>query len=422
MFRIPKSSSAGLIVYRALSDCAAKGSLFIVTILAARRLSPEAFGAFSIASTFGWILAVAADCGIQLHVARSVAVDRAGAPETLARWLRLRLETSAAAILVAIAVVVVVRPPFGTAFLLLAAAYVVSGLIEFTYYFYRGAGRTDLESSMTLVHRLSMLGCASAILVWRPTLPGIGLALLLPAIVVLLLALTAARRLAVSMRADSPSFDRRHAGIGREFLVDILPIGAGIVLSALYFRIDLFLVDAWLGQAAAGSYNAVFRIVEALRLFPAAAIAVALPVLFRAGDRKPVGRIVTWVTLFALAVSAAGIAVAPWLIPTIYGNGYASAVPAFRILLLSFPLFSVNYALTHQLIGWRGQNAYVGVCAAALAGNVALNAVLIPAEGVAGAAWATFWTELILTAGCLSALRARAPREPEHSAVAAVTP
>ena len=64
-------------------------------------------------------------------------------------------------------------------------------------------------------------------------------------------------------------------------------------------------------------------------------------------------------------------------------------LPAFRILVLSFPLFSLNYALTHQLIGWDGQRAYAAICAVALLRQLALNARLIPALSIDGAAWAT---------------------------------
>jgi O-antigen/teichoic acid export membrane protein len=86
-------------------------------------------------------------------------------------------------------------------------------------------------------------------------------------------------------------------------------------------------------------------------------------------------------------------------------------VPAFRILALCLPLFSFNYALTHQLIGWDGQRAYVGICAAALVANVALNTRLIPTLSIDGAAWATLGTEVVVTAGCVIALaRASANR------------
>jgi O-antigen/teichoic acid export membrane protein len=74
--------------------------------------------------------------------------------------------------------------------------------------------------------------------------------------------------------------------------------------------------------------------------------------------------------------------------------------------MLSFPLMSLNYVLTHQLIGWHRQRAYLIVCALALVLNVTLNIWLVPADGIEGAAWATLWTEVLLTAGCAWGLRA----------------
>ena len=106
----------------------------------------------------------------------------------------------------------------------------------------------------------------------------------------------------------------------------------------------------------------------------------------------------------ALAASAVLWAASGWLIPFLYGRHYAAAVPAFRILLLSLPLLSLNYALTYQLVGWNGQRAYAAICALALIVTVALNARLIPAWSIDGAAWATLGTELCVTAGCAVAL------------------
>ncbi len=149
----------------------------------------------------------------------------------------------------------------------------------------------------------------------------------------------------------------------------MFPIGAGIVLSALYFRIDIFLVQLWKGTESVGLYNAVFRLVEALRLFPAAVLAVVLPSLCRAGDKRPLVQVSVAVTVFAVAATLVLWAAAGWVIPLSYGSAYAAAVPAFRILLLSFPLFSLNYALTHQLIGWDGQRAYAAICGVGAVGQ-----------------------------------------------------
>ena len=52
----------------------------------------------------------------------------------------------------------------------------------------------------------------------------------------------------------------------------------------------------WSGTEAVALYNAVFRLVEALRLFPAAVLAVALPSLCRAGDLRPLVRVAVPIT------------------------------------------------------------------------------------------------------------------------------
>jgi len=203
---------------------------------------------------------------------------------------------------------------------------------------------------------------------------------------------------------DNDSFIHPRPRQWHTFRRDVWPIGAGIVLSSLYFRIDVFLVQLWAGTEPVALYNAVFRLVDALRLFPAAVLAVALPSLCRAADLRPLARVAAPITGFAIAATAAGWLAAGWLIPLLYGARYAGAVPAFRILLLAFPLLSLNFALTHQIVAWNGQRAYAAICALALVVNIALNARLVPASSIEGAAWATLGTELFLTAGCLVAL------------------
>jgi O-antigen/teichoic acid export membrane protein len=189
-----------------------------------------------------------------------------------------------------------------------------------------------------------------------------------------------------------------------EAVRDIVPLGIASVLAALYFRVDVLLLEAWHGTEAAGLYNAVFRIVEALRLLPAAVLAVAMPVLFRAVDARAVVRVASSLTALAAAVSVALWLVADWIVPWTFGGAYSPAVPAFRVLLLGFPLMALNYALTHQLIGWNRHGAYAALCAAALAVNLAVNSRLIPQLSLLGAAWATVATEGVLTSGCLAVL------------------
>ena len=403
-----RRQQAVLVAYRALSDVAGKGAFFVVTLLAARRLSQDAFGLFSLGTTVGWIAAVATDFGIQLHLARAVAQRPDDAGGLLRAWLKVRIWTAALA-LASVAVGLALTSPspaFSRAIGLFTLVYVVNGLIEFLHYFYRGLGRSDLESTLTLGQRASMLALATAALWWAPNVTVLAAAMAIPAVATLFFSGWLAMRLAgsIGLRGSMASTTPTSSGEPRTSLGSVIPIGAGIVLSALYFRVDVLLVQSWQGTTAVALYNAVFRLVEALRLFPAAVLAVALPVLFQATSRQVLVKLSSMLTAAASVVSLALWLSAGFLIPFLYGTRYADAVPVFRVLLLAFPLMSLNYALTHQLIGWHGHRAYAVICGAALAFNVALNMKLIPSIGILGAAWATVATELVITLGCVIAL------------------
>ena len=399
-----------LVAYRAFSDVAGKGAFLLITIVAAHRLPRQGFAVFSLASALGWIVAVATDSGMQLHVARAVARQPHEAGTILRRWLRTRVLAAAAALIV-VAVGVWLTPggaEYAIPVVLFALVYVVNGLIEFLHYFFRGLERSEVESSLVLGQRLTVLVCGVAVLTWAPTLTLLAAAMLAPALVTFGVGLGLAHGLSREARARDRGAEALesggpHASFGR----DVLPIGVGIVLSALYFRIDLFLVQIWRGSEAVALYNAAFRLVEALRLFPAAALAVALPSLCRAETAAPVLRLSAALVAFATVCALVLSSTAPWLVPLIYGAKYAGAAPAFRILAWAFPLFALNYALTHQLIGWDGQTIYAWVCGAALAANLALNARLIPTQSIEGAAWATLLTETVVTGGCLLGIRSR---------------
>ncbi len=309
-----------LIGYRTLSDLIAKGAFFLVTVMAARRLPVDAFGVFALGSTMGWILAVASDFGMQLHLSRAVAQQPHSARRLLSGWLRIRLGTAVGGLTVFALGLVVTGSggAYGPAILVLAVVYAVSGLTEFLNYFYRGIGRSDIESSLTVAQRIGTLATAALVLWWLPSVTALAFALLVPAVLTFAASLWQAWQLSA---ADRSSADHR-VSLARS-AGDVLPIGAGILLSALYFRVDVLLIEMWNGPAAVGQYNAVFRLIEALRLFPAAVVAVALPVLFRASDPRPLIRTSASVTLFGL-----GVTLVLWVAATpLIGRLYGSAVP-----------------------------------------------------------------------------------------------
>jgi O-antigen/teichoic acid export membrane protein len=398
-----------LVGYKAASDLVGKAAFFAILIFAARRLSRDAFGILSLASTLGWMLSVGTDFGLQLYVAREVARSPHLAAGILRPILRLRIELAAAAIVLVVPLAFIWLPRSdGMSFVLITAAYLASSLVEFLNYVYRGLSRSDLESSLNLAQRLTSLVAALILLARWPRLGALAAALFVPPVAVFWYSLHAVGKLVGAPQAGcGPGIleDLSRARLAR----DVLPIGTGIILSALYFRIDLFLLEFWSDLQTVALYNAVFRLVEALRLFPAALLAVVLPSVFRQRDGRLVWRLSSGLAAFGVVVAAVLYGSAPRIVGLAYGAAYLPAVPAFRVLLMAFPLLSLNYGLTHQLIGWDGQRAYAAICGAALVVNLLMNALLIPRLASVGAAWSTLGTEIFLTGACGLMLLAKAP-------------
>ena len=87
-----------------------------------------------------------------------------------------------------------------------------------------------------------------------------------------------------------------------------------------------------------------------------------------------------------------------------YGEPFRASATTLSILGLAIPLFFLNYALTHQVIGWDGQRAYLAIAVLALAVNVLANLSLVPPLAANGAAAATVLTEIVVTLGCIFVL------------------
>jgi O-antigen/teichoic acid export membrane protein len=397
----PSRRSARLVAYKATADVVSKTVTLVVTIAAARVLAPDAFGVLALAMTTGWILGVASDAGLPLYLARTVASDVGGTGSAIRDVLRWRIRLGLAALAIGFVVAARFAPAADVvAFALIVAAQLAGAVLDTLSHVFRGLRRSEIESTITIVQRVVAALLVAAVLAWKPTLLLVAVALLLPPIGAVCVSMTIARRVA-PLPTSSPA---AHLTFAR-FRTAAAPIGLGVLISAIYFRCDVYFVNYWHGFDTVGLYNAVFRLVEAVRLFPAAVLAVAFPDLVGAATGRPVTRLAVLLVSVGALAAAVTIAAAPGLVHLAYGPAYAAAAAPLKVLALALPLLFLNYALTHQVIAWDGQRKYLAVTLAGLVTNVAGNLLLIPGQGMLGAAWSTVFTECVITAGCLLALR-----------------
>ena len=414
------------IVLKGVADAGGKAVTLVITAVAARTLVSDAFGVMALAMGTGWLLGVATDAGLSMYLAREASRHRERARALLGEVMVVRAGLAySAAVVIALFAGQMVPPHWKLQFVLVVSAQLTGAVLDTVSHYFRGLERSDIESAIHLSQRGLTLALSLVVLWWWPRLDYLGAAMLTPVTVALAVAIGLALKLPGAGSRES-GVEAPHAGHEsltlRRFIRNVLPLGLGVLLSALYFRIDIYFIERWHGLEAVGGYNAVFRLVEAARLLPAAVMAVTFPLLVNATNTGLVQRIGGWLTFAGAALAIVTVAGAEVIVTTIYGVPYGYTASAFAVLSLALPLFFLNYALTHQVIGWDGQRAYLSIAAAALVANVVANLVLVPARGIVGAAIATVLTEVVVTAGCVIALRGRTVADAAPMDVSTVEP
>lgn len=397
------AGTVSLVAYKTVADSASKAVTLVVTIAAARTLAPEDFGVMALAMTTGWLLGVASDAGLPMFAATQTAHARAagiGSYPIAREVMRWRLALGLTAMLSGAGIAILLVPPGAAlSFMLIVLHQLLGAVLDTLAHVFRGLGRTDVESTVSLAHRGTLAAGALTVLATHPTLLALAVALALPPALTLVASAVMARRLT---RRGPPYTLAPHA-----FATHVLPLGAGVLLSALYFRIDVYFLQLFHGVDVVGRYNAAFRLIDALRLFPAALLAVAYPMLCTTSTRSHVRRLSLLLGGTSMVIGVTLYGAASPLLAGLYGDAFVTASTALRVLALSLPLLFINYALTHQVIAWGHQRAYLAIAAGALLINVVGNVLLIPDFQMVGAAWSTLLTEVVVCAGCLQVLRRR---------------
>jgi O-antigen/teichoic acid export membrane protein len=156
------------------------------------------------------------------------------------------------------------------------------------------------------------------------------------------------------------------------------------------YRIDRYLLALFATPAAVGLYSVASTAPELLRL---PALALGMPIFHRlasgAAAVRDFRRLRRLCFLATGALGAVAFAVAPVVIRATFGVAYAGSVTPLRILLLG-ELGIAMYHIDGAALGGLGSLGYVSIAAlTGLALVAAADVILIPAYGVAGAAWAS---------------------------------
>lgn len=159
----------------------------------------------------------------------------------------------------------------------------------------------------------------------------------------------------------------------------------------LVLRIDALLVQEWRGAVDAGQYGVAVQLGDLILTVSTTVAMITFPKAAERGAAAwPLLRGITLATGAALAACCViAYALAPWGIRLLFGEAFAPAASAFRILLPGIWCLSIETLLVQYLNGLGMPIVILWCWLGAFAVNIIANAILIPRMGIDGAGWAS---------------------------------
>jgi len=369
------------------------GLAFVV--LAARYLSPEAFGVIAFSQAVIMVLNGLAGLGLDEVLPRALMRQRAW-QSAFASALWPRLAAGGIALLALLAALALLRPA-ETPALLIMAPMLLLGSFTLHERVLLARHRQDLIALSRLALGLGFFACKALAIVLTQDI----------AILAAILTAESAASLAVlrwlsrEHVADGPPPSRRSV---RAMLGRSLPLVTASSLLLLFTYTDQALIRILLSPEAVGAYALGVRPSEAWIMLVSTFAMSATPGIiedcWRAGGRAPdaprlrmameVG--VGSSTLFAILM----LVFAPAVLAAMVGDKLTAAGPVAQVYALLTPLAAMRLVSGKWFVAKRMNATLAQRAAVGLAINVVLGLALIPLLGPVGAAWATLLSYLFV--------------------------
>ncbi|MRR23790.1 hypothetical protein EG830_12510, partial [bacterium] len=198
----------------------------------------------------------------------------------------------------------------------------------------------------------------------------------------------------------------------KSIIITGLPYAGVVFAMTVYWRIDSVMIERLLpdGATEAGNYAQAFRLFDALAMIPVMFGGMLLPIMTRGlssgGDVTPLAKMAGRMLLAPLGVGALTLASFPEeILDLLYISPAESAVTSFRILMIALVPVGVVYIYSTMLTAAWKLKLLGAITLSGMLLNIALNLVLIPWLGIAGAACTSLITQTLVALACMAAVR-----------------
>ena len=371
---------------------------FIWTILMARYLGVDKYGIFGFAVSFTGILCILFDLGIGVHSVRHIATDYDSAPKYLGNVIPLKGIFSIIGFLIMFIILLIMGSDelTITVTLLFAIEQIIKKFVELMTATFQAFEEGKYQGILNTLMNILLLIFILITIYCDLDIYGIAFAYILANLLALVYGYHILKK---HITKPNYEFDKEFC---KKVTIASIPFAATVILSSIYYSIDMVMLTNMIGNYATGIYNATYKLISILTLFYGIYSAVIFPVMskFFKNDEKMLiicyEKSIKYLMLIIIPIAIATMHYSTDIIQLIYGHQYDAASSALSILIWTVCLLFISGAGNTLLNASYKEVSVTKIYAIAAVFNVVLNLILIPYLSYDGAAITTVLSDILI--------------------------
>lgn len=371
---------------------------FIWTILMARYLGVSRFGIFGFAVSLTGMCSILFDWGIGIHSVRHIATDYDSAPKYLGNIIPLKGLFSLIGFIIILIILILMKADeiTITVTLLFAIEQIIKKFVElmnatfqaFEEGKYQGIGNSILNILLFIFILIAIFTDLG--------LYGIAIAYIMANIIALIYEYYILKRQYFKPQYE---FDK---GFCKRVTIASIPFAATVILSSIYYSIDIVMLTNMIGDYATGIYNASYKLISVLTLFYSIYGAVIFPVMskFYKKDESMLlvsyEKSIKYLLMIIIPIAIATMFYSADLIHLFYKHEYDTASSVLSILIWTVCLLFISGAGNTLLNASHKEVSVTKIYLLAAIFNVVMNLILIPRYSFNGAAVTTVLSDVLI--------------------------
>lgn len=370
---------------------------FALIVFIAKYLGDVGLGKYSFALSFCGLFVVFSELGLRELMIREVARYKERAKEYLSNAILIKFFLSIGTIGLIFIVINWMDYSSETTFAVYVIGFsvVLNSFARLINSLFNAYEKMELETATVILERIVATGFGVLALILGYGLQEVVLALLAGSVLNVLVSffLTVRKIVKPSIELDLK--------LCMKLVKAAFPFGLVYIFVIIYFQVDTVMLSVMKGDAPVGWYNAAYKLIFALQIFPVAFVNALFPIISRYFVSSKEALKMAFLKAFKYLIIigfpiAVGVTIlAEKIILLIYGEEFMPSVITLKILIWVAALMFLTYLFGNVIGSIDKQSVIAKVSGINAVVNVVLNFILIPKYSYIGAAIATLTTEMV---------------------------